>query len=230
MVNKVWDDLLKSSNDLIKNFDKSKIIDIVKDFSENLIAFSEIYSSNREAFFKFLNERYKKFIIQCTNIISSADSVAAIMQLNEGTNDYFILINLFRQLMVTLDSLSSEYWLQIIYGMKSEDSELIKFLVTNANKASFELNNLDKKEIEKKAKKFSFLPDKYYNKLLNKGLWEEVKNLEKRVLAKPDGDYEYFKQLVASSDELADDMIVNLWAMLAIAISYLDYLNKLLKG
>ncbi|QGS51638.1 hypothetical protein [Spiroplasma tabanidicola] len=230
MEKEVWNKLLKSSNELIKNFDKSELINVVKDFSENLVSFSEKYALNRDGFYKYINKTYKKTLLQAINIISSADSVAVIMQLNEGVNDYIILINLFRQLMVTLDSLSSEYWLQLINVTKTSDGEFAKYIINQANSLGFEKNDKQLKEIEKNAKKFNFVKDEYYNKILNRKLWNDVKELEKTIFIKPDGDFEYFKELLSIKDELAEDMVINLWAILAIAISYLDYLNELLKG
>ncbi|QBQ07411.1 hypothetical protein SGLAD_v1c02120 [Spiroplasma gladiatoris] len=226
----IWQNLLNSSNELVKNFDKENLVNIVKDFSESLVAFSEIYSKNREEFYKFINKRYKKFLVQAINIISSADSVAVIMQLNEGVNDYLILLNLFRQLLVTLDSLASEYWLQLINSTKTNEQDFAKFIIEKANSLGFEKTTSNLKDIKKGANKYKFILDNYYEEILNKELWKDLKELEKTIFVKPDGDFEYFKNLLAVKDDLAEDMIINLWAVLAIAISYLDYLNELLKG
>ncbi|QEH61518.1 hypothetical protein SCHIN_v1c03210 [Spiroplasma chinense] len=230
MQKQIWNNLLDSSNKLVKNFEKAKIINVLKDFSQNLVEFSEVYSSNREEFYKFIAQNYNNFFVQSTNIISSTDSVAVIMQLNEGINDYIILINLFRQMIVTLDSLSSEYWLKLVDLNKKENPDFAPYLIKKANSSRFEKTDEELEEIKVESKQYGFKPDQYFEKVLNKELWSEVKKLEETILSKPDGDFEYFKELLSQREELADDMIINLWAVLAINISYLDYLNNLTKG
>ncbi|AHI52566.1 hypothetical protein SCULI_v1c02250 [Spiroplasma culicicola AES-1] len=222
-----WFKLIDSSNKLIKNFDKSNIIKSVKEFSENLVLFSEIYSSDRDQFYKFIGQEYKQFFVQATNIVSSADSVAVIMQLNEGINDYLILINLFRQLIVMLDSLSSDYWLKLD---SNNNGDFAKLIIEQANKAVFEKNQEVIELVEQKSKEFSFAKDEFFTNNLNHQLWTEIKSLEQIVLSKPDGDFEYFKEILSQKEHLADDMVINLWAILAINISYLDYLNNLVNA
>ncbi|AGR40884.1 hypothetical protein [Spiroplasma taiwanense] len=95
MQEKIWMDLINSSNSIINNFssDQKVIIETVKNFSDNLVLFSQIYLSDRESFFRFLKGKYNYFYLQATSIISSADSVSVIMQLNEGVKDYLIYLD-----------------------------------------------------------------------------------------------------------------------------------------
>ncbi|AUM62423.1 hypothetical protein [Spiroplasma monobiae] len=227
MQNKVWNDLFQSSQNLITSFsqDQEKLLSSVKDFSNNLVAFSEIYFSDREEFFKFLKNKFSSFYLQATSIVSSADSVSVIMQLNEGVNDYLILINLFRQLLVTLDSLTSDYWLRV--AEKVKDAKFIKMVIGISNEARFENDNEISGFVIKTLEKNRIKENDFFKNCMNKELWEEIKLLEEKILNKPDGDFEYFKELLSKSEHLADDMVINLWAVLAINISYLEFLNDI---
>ncbi|AUB31235.1 hypothetical protein [Spiroplasma floricola] len=227
MQKKVWNKLFESSQELLINFsqDQDKLINSVKKFSEDLVAFSEVYFSNREEFFKFLKSNYNNFYLQATSIVSSADSVSVIMQLNEGANDYLILINLFRQLLVTLDTLTSNYWLRV--AEKVKESKSIKEIINISNYAQFEDYDEVSNSVLKILEKNNIKINDFFKNYMNKELWREIKILEGKILNKPDGDFEYFKELVSKSDDLADDMVINLWAILAINISYLEFLNNI---
>ncbi|WP_339021235.1 hypothetical protein [Spiroplasma endosymbiont of Atherix ibis] len=227
MQKKVWNKLFESSQDLIINFseNQNKLINYVKKFSEDLVAFSEVYFSDREEFFKFLRSKYNNFYLQATSIVSSADSVSVIMQLNEGANDYLILINLFRQLLVTLDTLTSNYWLKV--AEKIKDTKIIKEIINISNYAQFEDDNKVSNSVLRILEKSNIKINDFFKNYMNKELWKEIKILESKILNKPDGDFEYFKDLLSKSNDLADDMIINLWAILAINISYLEFLNNI---
>ncbi|AGR41878.1 hypothetical protein [Spiroplasma diminutum] len=227
MQEKVWNSLFESSKDLITNFssNQDKLLSSVKEFSDNLVNFSEIYFSDREEFFRFLKNKYRGFYLHATSIVSSADSVSLIMQLNEGVNDYLILINLFRQLLVTLDSLTSDYWLKI--GEKVKDVKLIKLIIGISNEARFENDGEVPGYVLKTLEKNRIRENDFFKNYMNKELWNEIKLLEEKILNKPDGDFEYFKELLSKSEHLADDMVINLWAILAINISYLEFLNDI---
>ncbi|WP_338985366.1 hypothetical protein [Spiroplasma endosymbiont of Diplazon laetatorius] len=227
MQKKVWDNLFESSQNLIANFSENqeKLLLSVKSFSDNLVAFSEVYFSDREEFFKFLRTKYNNFYLQATSIVSSADSVSVIMQLNEGVNDYLILINLFRQLLVTLDALTSDYWLRV--GEKVKDAKFIKMVIGLSNEARFENDSEVSGFVLKTLEKNRIKENDFFKNCMNKELWSEIKLLEEKILNKPDGDFEYFKELLSKSEHLADDMVINLWAVLAINISYLEFLNDI---
>ncbi|QHX36422.1 hypothetical protein [Spiroplasma sp. BIUS-1] len=227
MQKQVWNNLFEASQNLITNFseDSDKLLTSVKEFSEKLVAFSEVYFSDREEFFKFLKSKYSNFYMQATSIVSNADSVSVIMQLNEGVNDYLILINLFRQLLVTLDALTSDYWLRV--AEKVKDAKFIKMVIGISNEARFEDEQEVSGYILKTLEKNRIKENDFFKNCMNKELWNEIKLLEEKILNKPDGDFEYFKELLQKSDHLADDMVINLWAILAINISYLEFLNDI---
>jgi hypothetical protein len=225
-INKIWENMVKVSNDLIKNYkkDDEATKTVVRDFANELIQLSECFVGNRMEVLNFIKNKYPKFILNATNLMSAADSVAVIMQANEGINDYLLLVNVFRSLLVGLDTLANAYWLRQS-DLHIENGELLKTLVKKSNYAIFDKDLEEKMEVSSEIKS-----DDYFKNEMNKTLWSEIKELDEKYILKNQENFEYLKELLISTEHMADDMVINLWAVLAIEFSYLDYLNNLIEG
>lgn len=229
-----WENIIKSSNGLISVYHKGdkELQNSVKDFVENLVNLSESFANDKESTLLFLKGNYPELFLLATSIISNADSVAVIMQANEGINDYLILINLFRNLIVTLNTLSSTYWIKLSDRVIKDDNDetsLIKYLINRSNRSYFGIEGQELSEFQLDARRYKITEDEYFDKVMNKEMWNDIKLLEEQVLSKTEANFEYFKELMTSTSHLVDDMVINLWCVLAITFSYLDYINNLLK-
>ncbi|AGR40885.1 hypothetical protein [Spiroplasma taiwanense] len=107
---------------------------------------------------------------------------------------------------------------------------MIKTLIFLSNNSIFEKNKEFLRVHLKILEKNKIKLDNFFEEKMNKSLWIEIKELKQKILNKHDSNFEYFKELIAKTEDFADDMIVNLWAILAVNISYLEYLNSLVKG
>jgi hypothetical protein len=220
-----WKNIVTASNRLVTNYKAGGKIpqNEVKSFVDCLVNLSVEFVSKREDFLIFLRDNYHKMFLPAVNLMSSADSVAVIMQANEGINDYLILVNVFRSLLVSLDTMASGYWLKQseIYAAKGDlDQDVFKKLIQKANYAIF--NKTEEEEIAITGIK----DDEYFRTIMNQDLWKEIEALDHKYILKNQENFEYFQQLLIATDQLADDMVINLWAVLAVGFSYIDYLNN----
>ncbi|ASP28636.1 hypothetical protein SCORR_v1c08640 [Spiroplasma corruscae] len=230
MQNNEWVELVNTAKKFLKNFAKKEkyIIESLAKFSEEIVRVSSIYTQNRNLFFKFFNDYYINYSIQCSKILLCADSASNIMQLNDGLNDNLILINIFKELLFLLDELKYRY-LQTVLFILIENNEIssLKDCVLLLKNSKFGKKDSLNNEIINIFKKKRIKRDKFYEEYLNKDLWRDIEMINKDSLDTINYGSNFIKEIISKDEEFEDDMIINIWALLAINICYVDYLNSL---
>ncbi|AKX34525.1 hypothetical protein SLITO_v1c09140 [Spiroplasma litorale] len=230
MQNNEWLELVESAKSILKNFSKKerKIIDSLTDFGEKLVKVSSSYEKNRTEFLNYVNNIYVGYRSQATRLLIISDCASMIMQLNDGLNDSLILINIFKDLVFLLDELKAKYLNNLLFFLiDNEELDNIKMLIVLINNTKFGIKDNFTEEVNNIFKKNNFKKDTFYEKELNKDFWKDINLLNNNALDTFNYGSNFIKETLSEDEGFEDDMIINIWAILAINICYLDYLNNL---
>ncbi|AKU80191.1 hypothetical protein [Spiroplasma turonicum] len=223
-----WNELIEAANKVLNNFSKNnkKIIKSLTNFGKKIVKVSSSYIENRKDFFEFIEENYTIFSEEAIKIYMNADIASLIMQLNEGSNDYLILINVFKSLLHSLDSLKKKNLINCVFSLiDREEIDIIKELVYLKEKAIFSKKDKLSENLKKVFKKQNLNEDNFFEMYVKLDFWNDIKALVESSLDTYNYGSNYFKELLSNEDGFEEDMIINIWALLSINLCYLDYLN-----